>query len=140
MANQTSLRAHGSIIQARRRHRPLLPFPTMSQCQGRGPGETLKPETDNQARPKKWPPDRVQKKTGPRTEPRKRSRFFKKGVKPDSWASPLADKSGAQKPVIKKWRCSKTNTGQQKQSSDQRLLRQAVSAEKQAALSTRETF
>ena len=76
MANQTSLLAHGSIIQARRRHRPLLPIPTMSPCQGRNPATELRPETVHQTRPKKWPKFRVQKQRGPKTEPRKWSAFL----------------------------------------------------------------
>ena len=55
-------------------------------------------------------------------------------------ASPLWDKIGAQKTVIKKTAVSKTNTGPTKVSSDQQLLLQALSAENTPALSTREAF
>ena len=76
MANQTSLLAHGSIIQARRRHRPFLPIPTTSPCQGRNPATELRPPSDHRARPQKWLKFRVRNQGGPKTEPRKWSAFL----------------------------------------------------------------
>ena len=66
MANQTSQSAHKSLIQARRRHRPLLPCPTKSQSQSRNPGRKSRPETDQPSAAQEMAPRPGPKKEGPK--------------------------------------------------------------------------
>ena len=94
----------------------------------------------NQARPKKWHPDRVQKKRGPKTGPRFWASFLsQQGEARQYGFTPVRQKScpenGHQKIAV-----FSSKHSQKKNASNPRLRAQALSANRQTAFSTRKTY
>ena len=140
MANQTSLLAHGSIIQARRRHRPLLPIPTMSPCQGRNPATELRPPSDHRARPQKWLKFRVRNQGGPKTELRKWSAFVCNRGEARQYGFTLVRQKSRPENGHQKIAVFSSKQSQKKSTSNPQLRPQALSANRQTAFSTRKTY